>query len=104
VVKSWAEAWSAQDVDAFVSFYKRWYSTPGKNHAQWVSDRQVKLTNKRYISVVVSSIKQKKISENRFAVDFTQNYQSDTINDTIRKRLVFDKINGQWKISNEKVI
>jgi len=104
VVENWAAAWSAQDVDAFVSFYKRWYSTPGKNHAQWVNDRQVKLTNKRYISVVVSSIKQKKISENRFAVDFTQNYQSDAINDTIRKRLVFDKINGQWKISNEKVI
>jgi len=104
VVKDWAAAWSAQDVDTFVSFYKRWYSTPGKNHEQWVSDRQVKLTNKQFISVVVSSIKQKQISENRISVDFIQNYQSNTIKDTLRKRLVFDKINGQWKISNEKVI
>jgi len=103
-VKAWAKAWSAQDVVKFVSYYSKNYTVSGKTRSQWIADRRIKLTNKKFIKVNVGSFQQKKLNENLTQVDFVQSYRSNTIADTIRKRLVFQQFGNEWKIIRESVV
>jgi len=108
LVQQWAKAWSAQDVDSYVSFYTDTYAPTGKNltHEQWLAQRQVRLTNKPFINVDVSNFSVNDL-EGRFSVTFVQHYRSNNIDDRIRKRLTFVKNGDDWskaKIINERVL
>jgi len=108
LVQQWAKAWSAQDVDSYVSFYTDTYAPTGKNltHKQWLAQRQVRLTNKSFINVDVSNFSVNDL-EGRFSVTFVQHYRSNNIDDRIRKRLTFVKNGDDWskaKIINERVL
>ncbi len=101
-VKSWARAWAAQDVAAYVDHYTGDY-TPGStiSREQWLEQRRVRLTNKTFIEVDVREFSVKNLGE-QFSVTFTQHYRSNTVDDTIRKRLVFDKRGDDW--SSAKIV
>ncbi len=103
LVKAWANAWSAQDVSAYVDFYRNGY-TPDESisHQQWLEQRRVRLTNKRFIEVKVRDFAVSHISSG-FMVTFTQHYRSNTLDDTIRKSLLFAAPAGT-KWSDAKVI
>ena len=107
LVRRWAQAWSDQDVESYVNRYISGYTpNPNLTHRQWLAQRQVRLTNKRFIKVGVRDFS---VVENAdgFSVSFTQHYQSNTMNDTIRKRLSFKGQAGNWqnaKIVGERVL
>jgi len=107
LVQSWARAWSAQDVSAYVDHYDDNYSSSQSiTRAQWLEQRQVRLTNKTFINVNVSSFKVQDLGS-RFAVTFSQYYQSNTVDDTVIKKLVFDKRGDNWsdsKIISERLV
>ena len=106
-IKSWASAWSAQDVGAYVSHYADNYSSSRSiTREQWLEQRQVRLTNKTFIKVKVSGFEIKDLGE-QFSVTFDQHYQSNTVDDIVRKRLIFDKHGDNWidaKIVNERLV
>ena len=103
-VMAWAKAWSDRDVVQFISYYATDYTVPNKTRAEWLSDRRLKITNKKFIKVNVGAFKQQVLDDGNIQVDFVQSYRSDTIADTIRKRLTFKKFGVNWKIIAEKVI
>ena len=107
LVESWARAWSAQDVAAYVSHYAEDYSSSRSiTRDQWLEQRRVRLTNKEFINVNVTSFKVKDLGS-QFSVTFSQYYQSNTVDDTVFKRLVFDKRSDDWsgaKIVNERLV
>jgi tetratricopeptide (TPR) repeat protein len=107
LVKSWARSWSAQDVVAYVKHYSNDYSSSDAlSHEQWLEQRQERLTNKEFISVRVSDFKVNDLGP-RFSVTFSQYYQSNTVDDTVVKRLVFKKAEGDWsksRIVNERLV
>ena len=113
LVRSWAQAWSDQNVPAYVAHYADNYQPAGGklSHAVWLSQRQIRLTNKSFINVTVSNFKVQKEQESmpaqRFSVTFTQRYQSNTMDDTISKQLTFEVPGDDWnnaKIVAERVI
>ena len=57
-----------------------------------------------FIKVVLSDLKINQYEENYADVEFTQNYQSDTYTDEVKKRLSMQKVDEQWLIVKEKVI
>jgi hypothetical protein len=108
LVKSWADAWSGQNVSSYVSHYRDGYVPPGSSitHATWLEQRQVRLTNKKFINVGVSNFEVRN-SGDKFFVTFSQHYQSNTMDDTIRKQLQFQKMGDDWrqaKIIGERVV
>ncbi len=107
LVQSWARAWSAQDVPRYVGHYDDNYSSSQSiTRAQWLEQRQVRLTNKTFIKVNVSSFEVQDLGS-RFAVTFSQYYQSNTVDDTVTKKLVFDKRGEDWsdsKIISERLV
>ena len=108
LVRSWAQAWSDQNVKDYVAHYTDNYQPASGNlsHAEWLNQRQVRLTNKSFINVTVSSFKveeeQQARPAQRFSVTFSQRYQSNTMDDTIRKQLTFVVSGDDW--SNAKII
>jgi len=107
LVKRWARAWSAQDVDAYVDHYASNYSSSSSlSRAQWLEQRQIRLTNKEFINVRLKDFIVKDLGQ-QFSVTFSQHYQSNTVDDTVTKRLVFHKRGDDWssaKIVNERLI
>lgn len=107
LVQSWARSWSAQDVPAYVSHYADNYSSSRSiTRAQWLEQRRIRLTNKEFIRVNVNSFKVKDLGS-QFSVTFSQYYQSNTVDDTVTKRLIFDKNTSDWsksKIVNERLV
>lgn len=107
LVRAWAQAWSQQDVTSYVAFYLDGYSPSSRlSHQQWRAQRQVRLTNKRFIQVKVSDFDVRKTG-NGFSVVFSQHYRSDTLDDTIKKRLSFVVDSADWsaaKIVKEDII
>lgn len=107
LVSNWARSWSAQDVDAYVSFYANNYtSSSSVSRSQWLTQRQQRLTNKKFINVQVSDFRVKDL-DRQFSVTFKQSYKSNTVDDTVTKRLIFNKQGSSWsnaKIINESII
>ena len=108
LVNSWADAWSRQAVSDYVGHYAENYSPPGSglSHQQWRDQRQVRLTNKSFIKVTVSEFSVRP-SDRGFDVTFTQRYQANSMDGTIRKRLRFAANGENWraaKIIGEQVI
>ena len=108
LVKGWAKAWSDQNVAGYLSFYKPDYSSSSNlSHDQWVAQRRIRLTNKAFIKVDVRDFLVI-ATTNGFSVTFTQHYRSNTLDDTIRKRIEFEKASdAAWssaKIVSEKIV
>ena len=103
LVQNWAAAWSSQDVEKFVNFYTSDYSSSGKTRKQWLQDRELKISNKQFISVKLDQFEL--VEENgEVKVTFRQNYQSDVVSSISVKQLTFQLSQGQWKIVSERIL
>jgi hypothetical protein len=105
-VKSWADAWSRQDVADYIDHYQDGYSPDGISNRTWREQRQVRLTNKQFIEVTLSNFDTQSVGD-QVRVRFTQRYRSNTMDDTIRKQLTLKTSGNDWskaKIVSEKVL
>ncbi len=108
LVQAWASSWSSQDVPRYLSYYVSDYSSSeNQSHKTWADQRRVRLTNKKFIQVTVSNFNVEKTTQG-FAVTFTQNYRSDTLDDSIVKQISYAiSENQDWssaKIISERIV
>lgn len=108
LVEEWAARWSDQDVQGYIQRYVANYR-PSNNqisHNEWRDQRRERLTNKRFIDIDVDDFEFEE-NDNQFSVIFSQRYQSNTMDDTIVKKLIFSKNNNSWqdaKIIDEVIL
>jgi len=104
-VKSWAQAWSRKDVDAYLGFYAKDFRTPkGEPRADWENGRRQRILAPKSISVTVDTPRVSREGETRAKVTFRQAYKSDTLNSRGMKTLVLVKADdGRWLIQQEQV-
>ncbi len=100
-VQAWANAWSAQDVKAYLSHYSSDFDTPGRQTRKaWEDERRARIVGKGRISVKVES-PHVTVDGNTATVKFHQVYLSDSFTANTRKTLVLAKQGGKWKIKQE---
>lgn len=100
-VASWARAWSARDVKAYLTHYAPDFDTPGtQSRKAWAEERDARIVGKGRISVRVES-PQVTIENGRATVKFRQTYVSDRLTANSRKTLVLVKHRGKWLIQKE---
>jgi hypothetical protein len=102
-VLSWAEDWANQDVEGYISRYIETYAPAGITHTEWVQQRRVRLTNKGFIKVAVEQVNITNVDD-VWQAEFWQTYESDSIQDTIKKRLSLEQVLDSWLISAEEVL
>ena len=101
-LKSWAKAWSEQNVQAYVRSYVAGYKpNDGVSHKQWVQTRTNRLTNPDFIKVALSDIDVVMLSDSRAEATFSQSYRSDRYRDVARKRISLMRRSSGWKIVQE---
>ena len=96
-------------MNRYIEHYADDYSPPRAQmtHLEWMDQRKVRLTNKKFIKVDVSDFEFQEQETSQFSVTFTQRYRSNTIDDTIRKQLVFAKNEDSFldaKIVDEVIV
>ena len=102
-VNDWAQAWSNQDVDAYLGSYAKDFKTPaGEARADWEKARRSRISGAKSIQVAVDSPKVTMQGPEQASVSFRQTYRSDKLNTKSRKTLDLVKANGRWLIREEK--
>lgn len=98
----WANAWSAKDIDLYLSKYAQDFKTPnGGAFSLWQTSRRQKISSQGKILVEIEDIKLSMKTENSARIQFKQKYTSDRLTEMSNKSLVVKKIDGRWLIQEE---
>ena len=105
-VRDWAEAWSSQEVERYLSFYAREFQPPGGQAREtWENDRRSRIVDKTFIEVDVSFVEEPRwLAPERLSVRLRQVYNSDSFADVVDKELVLVLEDGGWKILRESTV
>lgn len=104
-VMAWARAWSAQDSEAYLSFYSGAFDPP-KNlgSTAWANQRKKRLLAPTFIRIKLSQMESAALDNKFVSVSFKQHYTSDRYSDTTRKLLLLKNEEGLWRILQESEI
>ena len=98
----WANAWSAKDIDLYLSKYAQDFKTRnGDAFSLWQTSRRQKISSQGKILVEIEDIKLTMKAENSARIQFKQKYTSDKLTEMSNKSLVVKKIDGRWLIQEE---
>jgi murein L,D-transpeptidase YafK len=101
-VYAWARAWSAKDVDLYLSKYAEDFKTPnGDVLALWKASRKQKISSQGKILVEIEDIKVIMKNENLAHIQFRQKYTSEKLIEESSKFLLVKKFNSIWLIQEE---
>ena len=98
-LKTWASAWSKQDMDGYFAAYAKDFNG-GKTRKAWEQERRDRITSKRSISVKISGIKVD-VNGNKASVRFHQEYKADSLSVSSGKRLEMVRSGNNWLIVKE---
>lgn len=102
VVGNWSIAWSAKDVESYLSFYSVDFELPGDmTRVAWESQRRARIVNKNTISVELSKLSIQRVGNQEAIARFDQAYESDIYSDRTSKILRLRLEEGVWKIYSE---
>lgn len=104
-VRAWAEAWSRQDVDAYLASYAEAFRVPGgRSRADWEKLRRARVSAPKSIVVTVDAPRVTRKGEDQASVTFRQHYQSDLFSGGADKTLLMSRsADGRWRIVEERV-
>ena len=101
-VESWAKAWSAKDVPAYLAHYAGDFNPPGsRSRKAWMDERQARIAGKGRIRVSIDA-PQISTEGNTATVRFRQAYVSDRLSSSSRKTLELERQRGKWLIKQER--
>lgn len=102
LVRSWAAAWSAQDVGRYLGHYSATFVPEGGLPlSEWRAQRRQRLTAPASIRVAVTRLEARLLSESEARVTFLQTYRSEGYADTVDKVLELVREEGAWRIRRE---
>jgi|GEM_PF-1258049 len=100
-LQSWARAWSAQDVDAYLAMYSsEFVPDDGASRSAWVAERRDRVSAPASIDVELSNIDISRRGD-QARVRFDQRYQSNSYQDRETKALLMIQGAEGWQILRE---
>lgn len=100
--RGWAQAWSAQNLQAYLGAYSPdFVPAGGQSRSAWKNEREQRVSAPRSINVSLSNMAVSAAENNRYVVSFDQRYRSDGYQDKERKALLMAREGGLWRILRE---
>ena len=91
-IAAWANAWSEQDPDAYLSYYASDFVPPKKmSRKAWEKNRRQRLKAPGFIKVDVNNVQVILHGQEHSQAIFSQKYQSDTYKDRVTKVMLLKK-------------
>lgn len=101
-VSAWAAAWSERKLQPYLDWYAdNFVAANGLSRLAWAGKRRWALENAGEIQVEVKQLKVGAKDADHGAAIFVQHYRSANHRDTVRKTLVWQRIDGRWRIVRE---
>ncbi|MDA3902720.1 MAG: tetratricopeptide repeat-containing serine/threonine-protein kinase [Desulfuromusa sp.] len=102
-LQRWAQAWSDQDIDAYLTFYADQFNPPaGMARSDWKAQRRSRLARPKELMVSLESFKLILQEDDRLQIEVIQGYQSDFLTDRTRKIFDLQPDASSWKILRER--
>jgi hypothetical protein len=102
-LKQWAAAWSGRHVDAYFACYMPNYLPPnGSKHSDWIRQRKSALEKPARITLHLDDVRSKISNDSHVSLIFRQTYRSESLQDVSFKKLDWEKVDGQWRITREE--
>lgn len=102
-LQGWASAWSAQEVDLYLSFYDSDFRpAKGISRARWEQQRSQRLRRPAWVKITLNDFKLEPAAEGLKRVRFVQHYQSDNYRDKTRKEILLKPSSEGWRILSER--
>jgi len=102
-LRRWAEAWSNQEVEDYLTFYADQFISPGGRTRQvWEAQRRDRLAKPANITVTLEDFKLKPQANGNLTVEVIQNYKSDLLTDRTQKIFDLQSTESGWKILRER--
>lgn len=104
-LEMWRSAWSEQNIDGYLAAYDAdYYSEDFENRQAWQKNRQLSVQSPRFIQVQLDDITALPLAKDVIQVQFWQAYESNRFKDRVRKKLLWQKRQDEWKIMQETVV
>lgn len=102
-LESWRKDWESRDLKRYLRHYSSRFRSRDENLAGWIAHKRRVNANKSWIKVGVSRIAMFRYPRERgfVVVTFEQNYRSNNLSNTMRKRQYWVREGGDWKIIYE---
>lgn len=102
-IVAWAEAWAAQNVDAYLAAYAGTFTPQnGMRRPAWEQLRHRRLVDPEFVEIELTDVEILLSSPERARATFMQVYRSDTFSDVVTKILRLVLEDGTWKIESEE--
>ena len=101
VVRAWASAWAAKDMNGYLGSYGKEFATPGgQGRKTWEDERRARIVGKSSISVKLENLSVS-VKGDKATAKFKQGYSADSLNVSSRKTLDLAKAGDRWVIVKE---
>jgi murein L,D-transpeptidase YafK len=102
-IENWRAAWESVDTEKYLQHYSKNFSAGGQDFSAWARHKQQVNSGKEWIKVTISnmSVFRNPGKEEMVVVTFDQDYRSNNLSNTMRKRQYWIKDGGKWRIIYE---
>lgn len=102
-IESWRRDWESRDTDRYLTHYASSFHSDQQDRTAWAKSKRQINASKDWVKVRLNELSMFRNpgSEEMVVVTFRQDYQSNNLNDSLRKRQYWIKEQGQWKIAYE---
>ncbi len=102
-LRGWASAWSAQQVDLYLSFYApNFRPAKGLSRSRWAQQRRLRLRRPAWVKITLNDFQIQPARGGLARVRFSQRYQSDHYRDRTRKEMILKSSSKGWRILSER--
>ncbi|MDX1502308.1 MAG: SH3 domain-containing protein [Thermoanaerobaculia bacterium] len=103
-VRDWVSAWSERRADDYLAFYAPGFRpADGGPRSAWEAQRRQRLAAPGLLDVRLEGLAVRLLDGESAEATFTQVYRSESLSDTVAKRLRLVRVDGSWRIIEEVV-
>ncbi len=100
-IENWKMAWENKDMTEYLAAYAANFQYPNNmSRIDWEAYREVRITSKKTINILISNIKLK-FEKEKIIATFNQDYKSGKLEQISKKTLVFINEDNKWVIFKE---
>lgn len=103
-VNAWVSAWSARDVDGYLSAYSKSFAPEGKSRDEWEALRRSTFPATGPVHVTIEQAQVSMLGDAQAEVTFVQHYRSERARLNTKKALKLSKEDGAWHIAQERIL
>ena len=107
IINNWENSWEEKNLEKYFSFYVDNYTSQYfEDHILWKEDRKKRIVDKIDIDIKIENLSITfQINDYETATaTFQQIYSSEQYSDSVKKEIIFQKDDNNWKIIGEKLI